>query len=134
MSIDLIYELAAETVVIVHLLVVLFIVFGALLVWRWRWLAWLHLPIASWGVLIHFTGWICPLTPLENYFRALAGRGGYEGSFVEHYILSLLDTDRSRQMDVLVGIIVMALNVVAYSFCLRSEGRLRTALARRLLK
>ena len=40
---------------------------------------WFHLPVAAYGMLISFFRWICPLTPLENYFRILAGEQGYEG-------------------------------------------------------
>ena len=60
----LIYRALAGTVLILHLGFVLFVVLGGLLVLRWTRLAWIHIPAAIWGVLIEYTGWICPLTPL----------------------------------------------------------------------
>ncbi|WP_158683235.1 DUF2784 family protein, partial [Pseudomonas gingeri] len=44
------YRIAADGLVSFHLLFILFVLFGGLLVLRWRWLIWLHLPAATWGV------------------------------------------------------------------------------------
>ncbi|HVS04348.1 MAG TPA: DUF2784 domain-containing protein, partial [Thermoanaerobaculia bacterium] len=73
----------ADATVVLHFLFVVFVVLGGLLVLRWPRLAWVHLPVAAWGVLIEWVGWICPLTPLENRLRALGGEAGYAGGFVE---------------------------------------------------
>ena len=86
----MIYRALADLVLVVHLGFVLFVVLGGLLVVRWPWLAWLHVPAAVWGVLIEFMGWICPLTPLENSFRVAGGGAGYSGGFIEHYIRPIL--------------------------------------------
>ena len=59
-------RLAADAVALLHLAFVLFVVFGGLPVWRWPRLAGLHLPAVLWGGWIEFSGWTCPLTPLEN--------------------------------------------------------------------
>src|SRR3546814_17009710 len=69
---------------------VMFAVAGGLLASRWRWVVWLHLPAAAWAVMIEFAGRVCPLTPLENHFRALAGESTYDRGFVAHYILPIL--------------------------------------------
>ena len=114
MNADFLYRLAADAVVFVHLSGVVFILFGGFLVWRWKWTGWVHVPIFLWGALIHFTGWICPLTPLENYFRVKSGGAAYEGSFVEHYILSLVVSDRTYVMQILIGLFVLVINVIPY--------------------
>ena len=62
-------HLLATAVVLVHLTFVTFVVLGGLLVLRWPRVAWIHLPAAGWGVGITLAGWICPLTPLENWLR-----------------------------------------------------------------
>ena len=80
----------ADLVVVLHFLFVLFVVFGGLLALRWPKVVYLHLPVAIYGVLIEFVGWECPLTPLEKELRENAGQAGYEGGFVEHYILPVL--------------------------------------------
>ena len=46
--------IAADLLLALHLGFVVFVVFGALLVLKWRWLAWLHLPAAAWGALVEF--------------------------------------------------------------------------------
>ena len=66
-------RLLADLVVVLHLAFVAFAVAGGLLSLRWRWMPWLHLPALAWAAAVEFTGWICPLTPLENALRQAAG-------------------------------------------------------------
>ncbi len=61
-----VFGVAADLVVALHAAFALFVALGALLAFRWRRVMWVHLPTAAWGVLIEFSGWVCPLTPLEN--------------------------------------------------------------------
>lgn len=92
-----------------------FVVLGGLLVLRWRWVIWLHLPAAVWGALIEFAGWICPLTPLEKWLRRQGGLGGYQGGFVEHYILPLLyPSALTRTVQLVLGAVVIAVNLIIY--------------------
>ena len=83
----MLYRLAADTLVLLHLAFTVFAVVGGFLAWRWPRVAWIHIPAAVWGALIEFMGWVCPLTPLENHFRRLAGEAGYAGGFLEHYVI-----------------------------------------------
>jgi uncharacterized protein DUF2784 len=114
----------ADLVVALHFAFVLFVVLGGLLVLRWPRLAYLHIPAAIWGVLIEFAGWICPLTPLENALRVRAGEAGYQGSFVEHYILPVLyPSALTRNVQFLLGALVLALNLAIYGYLLRRIRR-----------
>ncbi len=116
---------AVELVVLVHFAFVLFVILGGLLVLRWRRLAWFHLPAVVWGVLIEFAGWICPLTPLENWLRRKGGMGEYETGFIEHYILPVLYPDRlTRELQIALGLFALALNLVIYAWIWR-RGRRR---------
>jgi hypothetical protein len=102
-------------VALTHFGFVLFVVVGGLLVLRWRRVAWLHLPCALWGAGIEFSGSICPLTPLENWLRLQAGSGGYEGGFVEHYLLPVLyPGGLTRGLQIALGLGVLAVNLVVY--------------------
>jgi Protein of Unknown function (DUF2784) len=123
----LIYRGFADLVLVVHLAFVLFVVLGGLLVLRRPWIAWLHIPAAIWGVLIEYTGWICPLTPLENSFRMQGGDAGYSGGFIEHYIQPLLyPAGLSRSSQVVLGSIALILNLAAYGILIsRKEMRVR---------
>jgi hypothetical protein len=111
----LIYRALADLVLVVHLTFVLFVVLGGLLVLRWTRMAWLHVPAAIWGVVIEYTGWICPLTPLENSFRVRGGGAGYSGGFIEHYVQPLLyPAGLTRSTQVVLGSLVLILNLAAY--------------------
>lgn len=120
----MIYGLLADLTVAVHLAFAVFVVLGGLLVLRRGRLAWVHVPAAAWGVLIEFAGWVCPLTPLENWLRARAGRSGYEGGFVEHYLLPLLyPADLTREFQIALGGFVLAVNAVIYAVVIRRRAR-----------
>ena len=112
----MIYRVLADVVLVLHLGFVLFVVLGGLLVARSPHLAWLHIPAAVWGVLIEYSGWICPLTPLENSFRIRGGEAGYSGGFIDHYVqLTLYPPGLTRSTQLVLGSFVLLLNLVAYA-------------------
>jgi hypothetical protein len=114
------YRVLADLVVALHFGFVLFVVFGGLFVFRRRWTAWLHVPAAVWGALIEVSGGICPLTPLENWLRRESGAAGYSGGFIEHYILPVLyPVGLTRQVQLLLGFLVILLNLTVYWLALR---------------
>jgi len=116
----LIYRVLADLVLVIHLAFVLFVVLGGLLVPRWPRLAWLHLPAAVWGVLIEYSGWICPLTPLENSLRVKGGEAGYSTGFIQHYIQpTLYPSGLTRPTQLVLGSIVLLLNLAAYAIVFR---------------
>jgi len=113
------YRLLADLVLILHATFVAFVMLGALLVLRWPRVAWVHVPVALWGAGIEFLGGICPLTPLENHWRQLAGELGYPGGFVEHYVVAVLYPDGlTRRVQVVLGVLVLAVNVSIYAWAL----------------
>ncbi len=98
-----------------HLLAIGMIVIGAVGWLRFRWWPWFHLPFAFWGVFIQWIGWTCPLTPLENRFRQLAGEQGYRGGFVEYYIMPLIyPGPMTAAVQYVLGGLVLIVNVVIY--------------------
>ena len=109
-------RVAADAVLLVHFGFILFVLFGGLLVWSWRPLMWVHLPAMAWGALIEFGGWVCPLTPLENRLRAVAGAGGYRGGFLEHYLIPVIyPTGLTRELQLVLGALVLAVNLGIYA-------------------
>jgi hypothetical protein len=118
------YGLLADLVVVAHFAFVLFVVLGGLLVLRWPRLAYVHVPVAIYGVLIEFAGWICPLTPLEQTLRIKGGESGYQGGFIEHYILPVLyPSALTRNLQLLLGTLVLGLNLAIYTYVLRRKAR-----------
>jgi len=121
------YRVLADLVLILHLGFVVFVVLGGLLVLRWPAIMALHIPAAVWGVMIEFTGWLCPLTPLENRLRVRGGELGYSGGFIEHYIQPVLyPSGLTRGIQIALGTLVVLLNLTAYSIVL-SRSRRRAA-------
>ena len=121
---DVNYGRLAELVVVLHFCFVLFVLFGGALALRWPKMVWLHLPAAAWGALISFAGWVCPLTPLEKWLRRQGGAAGYEGGFVEHYILPVLyPRGLTHEVQIALGVIVILLNVLIYRHVYRQFRR-----------
>ncbi|MEJ2033742.1 MAG: DUF2784 domain-containing protein [Deltaproteobacteria bacterium] len=113
------FRLLAGFILVLHLVFILFVVFGALFVLRWPRLAIVHLPTALWGTAVELGGWICPLTPLENYFRQKSGAAGYRTGFVEHYILQLVyPNGLTREMQIFLGLAVLLVNGLLYGLLL----------------
>ena len=112
-------SLTADALVVLHLAFILYVVFGGLLVLRWPSSAWLHLPAAAWGAYVEFTGKVCPLTPLEQAFRAMAGDASYSGGFIEHYLLPLIYPENlTPATGIVLGSLVVAVNAVVYGLVL----------------
>ncbi|HEU4559810.1 MAG TPA: DUF2784 domain-containing protein [Longimicrobium sp.] len=120
-----VYRTLADVVVTFHFGFVLFVVLGGLLVLRWRKAAWVHLPCATWGALIEFGGWVCPLTPLEKHLRALGHQAGYAETFVEHYITRVMyPAGLTRGLQFAIGTFVIVVNVLVYWRAFRSHRAL----------
>ena len=110
------FRALADIVVAIHLAFIAFVVLGGLLAFRWRWVPWLQLPLASWGAIVELRGWICPLTPFENWLRQHAGEAGYSGGFVEHYLIPIVyPTWLTPRTQVSMAVIVCVANAVIYS-------------------
>jgi hypothetical protein len=103
---------------------VLFAVFGGSLLFRWPRLAWLHLPVVLWAVLVEWAGWVCPLTPLENRLRELGGGTPYYTDFIEHYLLPVLYPARlTRNLQIILGLLVLLINLGIYGWLWRRAGQ-----------
>jgi Protein of Unknown function (DUF2784) len=109
------WSLLADGLVVIHFAFTAFVIFGGFLTWRWRWVVFAHLPALAWGVWVEVSATICPLTPLENHLRHLAGESGYSGGFLAHYLVAVLYPPGLtwRIQWVLAGVL-LALNAVAY--------------------
>ena len=116
----LLYRVLANLVVVGHLAFILFAVLGGFLVFKWKWCACIHVPAFLWAALIAFAGWVCPLTPLENWLRERGGATAYSSGFIEHYILPLLyPIALTRRLQIAVGLFVLGVNLWLYWWVLR---------------
>jgi hypothetical protein len=118
------YRIAADSVLLAHFLFAAFAVFGGVLVatdFAW---AWLHVPVVLWSALVNLKGWTCPLTPLEQRLRRLAGQAGYSGDFIQHYVGQIVyPGGMPRRLELLAGVSVLAGNAVVYAvLALMTQG------------
>ncbi|MBP5998253.1 MAG: DUF2784 domain-containing protein [Azonexus sp.] len=121
-------RLAADGVLVLHLVFIVFAVFGAATTVRWRWIPLLHVPAAVWAIYIELAGKSCPLTYLENYLRIRAGQAGYGESFIEHYLLRIIypaGLTRPIQIGLAAGVVVINIGIYAWFFHRRrnADGR-----------
>jgi hypothetical protein len=114
--------LLADTVLLLHLAFVLFVLFGGLLALRWRSILWVHPPAVFWGAFVEFSGWICPLTPLENWLRTQGGEGGYERDFIVRYVVSILYPEAlTTNIQIVLGVVVVGVNLGIYGWLWRTH-------------
>jgi hypothetical protein len=122
------YQLGGDAVMLAHFLFIVFALFGSLLLLRCPQLIWLHVPALCWGMYIELSGNICPLTPLENHLRALAGEATYDGGFIAHYLGPIIyPAGLTRGMQYLAFGVLVAVNAVGYALFLRHRARAASA-------
>jgi len=117
--------LFADAVLVLHLAFIVFVVAGGLLVWRFPWVATAHIPAVLWGIYIELSGNICPLTPIENRLRHMAGETGYTGGFIEHYLMpAIYPHGLTREIQFVLASVVIIVNLSAYGWLIyRRLGR-----------
>lgn len=122
------YRIAADGLVLFHLLFIIFVLCGGLLALKWRALIWLHLPAAVWGVMVEIFQWMCPLTQWENYLRMAAGQSGYGNGFIEHYLIPLIyPAGLTHAIQIGLGTLVLTINVLVYLLIFRQWKSKRSA-------
>ena len=115
----MLFRIAADTVLVLHLGFIVFALLGAVLAVRWRWLPLVHLPAAAWGFFIEISGRVCPLTDLENDLRLRAGQAGYRDSFIEHYLLNVIyPSGLTREIQFILAGVVLVVNAAIYTWLL----------------
>jgi hypothetical protein len=122
-------SIAADAVMFFHFCFIAFALLGSFVVLRWFRVIWLHIPALAWGAWIEASGRVCPLTPLENHFRELAGQSTYGEGFITHYLGPVIypsGLTRSTQF-ILLGVLI-SVNLVGYALVVlrvRSGGKSR---------
>ena len=84
------YTALAIGVLALHLLWILWVIFGVLLTRRRPWLAWTHVASLVYSIFIELTALPCPLTDLEHWAQRRAGMTAYEQDFLVHYLEALV--------------------------------------------
>lgn len=118
------YNVLADAIVVIHLLFIVFVVFGGLLVIVKPRMAFLHLPAAIWGAFVELSGWICPLTPLENRLRDLAGGNSYSGDFIIQYLMPVIYPEKlTTSIQQILGLAVIVINLIFYYIAIKRHTK-----------
>lgn len=122
----------ADALLIFHTLLVAFVIFGLVAIfighfrnWRWvrnLWFRLSHLVVIGVVVLQSWLGVLCPLTEWEMALRRSAGQTGYDGSFIQHWLQSILYYSAPEWVFIL-AYTLFGLLVVASWFLVRPGGR-----------
>ncbi|GDY33249.1 hypothetical protein GTS_48820 [Gandjariella thermophila] len=112
--------------VLVHFAVLVFLLLGGFLAWRWGWVIIPHVLMAGWAALIVTAPVTCPLTALENFLRARAGESPLEGGFIDTYVTGVLyPTQDVALVRWLVALVVIISWVGAFVRWLHASGEVR---------
>ncbi len=122
----------ADLLLILHTMLVAFVILGLVatfvghfLGWQWVrnfWFRLSHLSVIGIVVLQSWLGVLCPLTAWEMALRAKAGEAGYEGSFIQHWLQSILYYSAPDWVFILVYTVFGAL-VLASWYLVRPRRR-----------
>ena len=109
------YEIAADLILIIHFTFVLFVVFGALLIFASIKIIFIHIPAVIWGSYIELTNSICPLTYLENWFLHKANLTTYSEGFIQNYLVPIVyPMNLTKDLQIYLGIALIVLNIIFY--------------------
>jgi Protein of Unknown function (DUF2784) len=114
MGVNHFYSSLAISVLLLHALFILWVIFGTLLTRSRPTLRWLHIASLIWGIATELLPWPCPLTLLENWLEAKAGVEPYQGGFLLHYLDKLVYPDISSTVLTIAGVIICILNLLFY--------------------
>ncbi len=116
--------LLADVLLAIHAAFIAFVVLGlaAVLVGGWRGWAWVrsrwfrfsHLAAILYVVGQTWLGHLCPLTIWEDALRRRAGQPGYDGSFIAHWVGSVIYYDAPWWIFVLAYTLFAAAVVAAW--------------------
>jgi hypothetical protein len=93
---------------------------GVLLGRRYRTIRIFHIAGLLFAVLLQIFGWYCPLTYIEIWLREKHDPSiTYKGSFIIHYVEKLVYIDLTREM--IVVLTLMLVSVSAYLYLKREK-------------
>ena len=111
----MIYRTLADGVVIFHFIWILFLIFGGIWGRKYRAVRYIHIPAVIFAWIVETFDWYCPLTDLEVWLRLRQSpAGGYNGSFITHYLEKLIYMDLPRGVIVFLALFLVAMNCLLY--------------------
>ena len=111
------YRFLTDLVILLHLLWILFLVFGVLLVLVRPKIAIFHLGGLLFSLILNLMGWFCPLTYLENHLRSLSDPGTrYLATFVTKYMARIVYPDLPEKVIRIGEMIFVGFYLLLYAY------------------
>ena len=109
------YELFANLTLIIHLIFILFVIFGGLLFFIFSKIIYIHPLALLWGIYIELTNSICPLTHLENWFLYKGELTTYSNNFINNYLIPIIYPEGlTNEIQIYLGISLIVINILIY--------------------
>jgi len=120
---------ATILILLIHLLWIALVIFGALFTRGRPFWTTLHILALVWGIAVEAGPWPCPLTLAELYFETRAGLATFQGSFIAHTLDAIIYPNIPDWLITVIGVSVCALNLCIYlwRFLAFRRSRQRTA-------
>ncbi|UCF87700.1 MAG: DUF2784 domain-containing protein [Nitrospiraceae bacterium] len=110
-------KVAADFIVFLHFLWVIFLILGAFIGRRYRWVKILHLSGIGFAIIIQVFKWYCPLTYLEFWLRRYHEFSvDYPGSFIIFYIEKIVYIDLSGEIICAATIALVLISAMIYLY------------------
>jgi hypothetical protein len=109
-------EPIASVILSVHLLWILWVIFGAFWTRGRIFLTAFHILSLVWGIVVELSPLPCPLTMAEQFFEGKAGAEAYRGAFLPHLLDRLVYPNLPEVLLVAVGVAVCAVNLGVYAW------------------
>ena len=115
-----VFEIFATLALLLHFSFILFVIFGAILILKFKKIIYVHIPAVAWGAYIEFSHSICPLTHLENFFLKKAGKDQYSVDFIENYIFKIIYPPAlNYEIQTYLGVILIFVNLLIYYYIVK---------------
>ncbi len=113
----------ASLVLTIHLLWLLWVIFGAFWTRGRILLTAFHILSLIWGIVVELSPLPCPLTMAEQFVEGKVGLEVYRGAFLPHLLDRLVYPNLPEALLVAVGVAVCAVNLGVYAWrCWKSRA------------
>jgi hypothetical protein len=118
------YILLSNFVILLHLLWIIFIIFGLLVALKYYKISFIHIAGLVFTLVLNLGGWYCPLTYLENYLHGLYDpQFPCSGSFITNILQKLIYLEVDEVYLRLGAITWVGLNIAGYMLLLWRKKR-----------
>tara|TARA_Y100000591_G_C21786863_1_gene674298 strand:+ start:1105 stop:1467 length:363 start_codon:yes stop_codon:yes gene_type:complete len=115
------YEILANLTLLIHLVFILFVVFGGLLFFIFSKIIYIHFPSLLWGIYIELTNSVCPLTYLENWFLHKGELTTYSNDFINKYLFPVIYPEGlTNEIQICLGISLIVINILIYGLIFKN--------------